>query len=48
MAEKKKFRVTWEIIVEVEAEDPDDATSLADEKWCNGENEMHCYIEEIE
>lgn len=48
MSEKKKYRVTWEIIVDVEAENPDIATVLADEEWSKGNFNCEPYIEEIE
>ena len=45
---KKKYRVTWEIVVDVEAEDPEIATELANKEWAKGNYELHPYIEEIE
>ena len=45
---KKKYRVTWEIVVDVEAENSDIATELAEEEWAKGNYELHPYIEEIE
>ena len=48
MSEKKKYRVTWEIVVDVEAENPDIATVLANEEWSKGNFNCEPYIEEIE
>lgn len=45
---KKKYRVTWEIVVDVEAEDPEIATELANKEWEKGNYNLYPYIEEIE
>ena len=45
---KKKYRVTCEIVVDVEAEDEDVATRLAEEEWNNGNYVCCHYIAEIE
>lgn len=47
MSEKKKYRVTWEIVVDVEAENEDEATELADAEWEKGDFNLNPYIEEI-
>lgn len=48
MREKKKYRVTWEVTIEVEAENPYNATLLANKKWKNSEDDLlHICIEEI-
>jgi len=47
MSEKKKFRITWEIVVDVEANNIDEATVLADEEWAKGNFSLNPYIEEI-
>lgn len=36
MSEKKRYRVTWEIVVDVEAENEDEAIELADAEWEKG------------
>ena len=47
MNKKKKYRVTFEIVVDIEADNEDKATELADKEWCNGNYTLHPYIEEI-
>lgn len=46
--ENHKYRVTWEVTFEVEAKNPYDAASLANQKWKNGKDDMlHFCIEEV-
>ena len=44
----KKYRLTYEIVFEAEAEDEDHALELADTMWEEGNFELHPYIEEVE
>lgn len=46
--EKKKYRVSWEIVVHVEARDEDEATALADEEWAKGHHVCYPAIVEEE
>ena len=45
--EKKKYRVIFKIVVEVEAEDEEQAVDLADTEWAEGNFILYPYIEEI-
>ena len=45
--EKKRYRITFEVVIEVEAINEDDADDLADEKWNKGDFERRSMIEEV-
>ena len=44
--EKKRYKVTFEVIIEVEAINEGEAVDLA-EKWNKGDYERHSLIEEV-
>ena len=45
--EKKTYKVTFEVIIEVEAINEGEAVDLAEEKWNKGDYERHSLIEEV-
>ena len=45
--EKKRYKVTFEVIIEVEAVNEGEAVDLAEEKWNEGDYERHSLIEEV-
>ena len=45
--EKKRYKVTFEVIIEVEALNESKASDLAEEKWNKGDFEKHSMIEEV-
>lgn len=42
-----KYRLTYEIVIDVEAKDEDEAIEKGDEAWANGEFELTPFIEEL-
>ena len=48
MANKKKYRLTFETVVEVEALDESEASDKAETKRANGECEQRSWIEMVE
>ena len=44
---KKKYKVVFETVIYVEAENEEKATEIADKKWSDGEFELYSYIEEV-
>jgi hypothetical protein len=45
--EKKRYKVTFEVIIEVEAINEGEAVDLAEEKWNKGDYDRHSMIEEV-
>lgn len=45
--EKKRYKVTFEVIIEVEALNESEASDLAEEKWNKGDFDRHSMIEEV-
>lgn len=44
---KKKYKVCFETVIYVEAENEEKATEIADKKWSDGKFELYSYIEEV-
>ena len=47
MMDKKKYKVTFQVIVEVEAINENDAAEQAEEIWTKGDFVRHSMIEEV-
>jgi hypothetical protein len=45
--EKKRYKVTFEVIIEVEAMNENEASDLAEEKWNKRDFDRHLLIEEV-
>lgn len=47
MMNKKKYKVTFEVIIEVEAINESDAAEQAEKEWNKGDFERHSMVEEV-